>query len=128
MKRFFAAGIAAALASFAGQSVAQADQVPAWWIVQQQMVQQQIQQSQASRQQISQAMQRQLDTQSITLQAQASALEAQRDLNALQLRNELDRELEDMRNIQQNQLLQILQMEVSPAPHKKAVQKKRHSL
>jgi len=111
----------------AAASAARADQGPVWWIVQQNILQQQAQQAAAAalaRQQVSQAMQRQIDLQSITLEAQANAFETQHTLNALQLRSALDGQIQDLRNIQQNQLLQILQVEINAANYGKAKPKK----
>jgi len=97
-----------------------ADQGPVWWVVQQNILQQQAQtaaQNELARQQISQGIQRQLDLQSLNLQSQASALETQRALNALQLRGALDQQNQDFRYIQNLQLLQILQAEMNAASY-----------
>jgi hypothetical protein len=128
MKRFFTIAAVAVAAVFMGWSIAQADPVSSAWIVQQQIAQQQAQQALAAelaRQQIQQATQRQIDTQNLSLQTRGAALEAQRSLNALQLRYELDSGIQNLHLIQQQQLLQILQFEVNPAPHKKPAAHKR---
>ncbi|MBV8689669.1 MAG: hypothetical protein JOZ59_06135 [Candidatus Eremiobacteraeota bacterium] len=114
----------------ASGSFARADQGPVWWVVQQNIQQQQAQaavQNELARQQISQGLQRQLDLQSVNLQAQAGAMETQRALNALQVRNALDQQVQDFRYIQNLQLLQIQQAEINAALYglqKKASAKK----
>ncbi|MBV9402338.1 MAG: hypothetical protein JO018_01270 [Candidatus Eremiobacteraeota bacterium] len=129
MKVLLAAIVVAALAVTADTS-ARADQGPVWWVVQQNILQQQAQaaaQNALARQQITQGMQRQLDLQSLNLQSQAGALETQRTLNALQIQGALNQQIDDFRYIQNLQLLQIMQSEINAANygvHKKAVPKK----
>jgi len=134
--KILVAVVAAGTVLIAAHSLARADQGPDWWVVQQNIQQQQAQQAvqnELARQQISQGMQRQLDLQSSALQAQAGALETQRALNALQISGALNQQTQDFRYIQQLQLLQIMQVELNAANYgtakakRASVKKKHHS-